>query len=88
MNHLTNKVCELFSIEEINDSNSLLDIYYLELKYYKSELKRIEENKPFFFQKKKLKKYEVEKKYLEDRINNCNLKIKNECDFITKIVDN
>ena len=55
----------------------LLDTYYLELNYLKKQLKLLTKHKPLFFEFKKLKKYNLEKKENEDKIKLYEEKISN-----------
>ena len=70
---------------QITDSNNFLDILFLELKIYKAKLIILENNKPYWFQKQKLKKYNEEKQELENKINNYKIKIKEELELVAKM---
>ena len=81
-----NKYIDFLLIDAIEDSNNMMDLYYLELKYYKNILKKLENNKPIFLFKNKIKKYEIEKKEIIDKIQKCESKIKKEYDLINNLI--
>ena len=69
----------------IEESNDFLDVYNLELNYYKKRLKLLEDNKPLTFMKKRLSDYEKEKEALVKSIAACRDKIKSEYELIEKL---
>ena len=64
----------------MDDLSLILDLYYLELKYYKKELEFLENSKPFKIFKKKNITFEIKRKELLNKIDECNKKIKNVID--------
>ena len=55
----------------------LLDTYYLELNFLKKQLTLLDKNKPLFFEFNRLKKYNLEKNKIENRIKEYEEKISN-----------
>ena len=55
----------------------LLDTYYLELNFLKKQLTLLDKNKPLFFEFNRLKKYNLEKNKIENRIKVYEEKISN-----------
>ena len=68
----------------MKEYNVILDLLYLELKYYKNELNILENSKPIIFTKKRKLKYNFEKEKIIKKIDECNLKIKKEIDMQIK----
>lgn len=70
---------------QIQDSNSFLDILYLQLQINKIRLTFLENNKPSWYQKQKLKNYNQEKEKLEKLVNDYKRKINEELELIVKM---
>lgn len=88
MNKLYNSILELCLYQEIENSKNFLDILYLEVKICRVQIDFLENEKPFWFQKKKLKKYQQEKHLLEKRIDKYQQSIATELNYIAKMYDN
>ena len=65
----------------------IIETLELELKFYKKELSILISDKPFSFQKKKLKEYEIKKDNLEQQIKKCQKKIFDEYKLLSQILD-
>ena len=65
----------------------IIETLELELKIYKKELSILTSNKPFNFQKKKLKEYAIKKNNLEQQIKKCQKKIFDEYKLLSQILD-
>jgi len=65
----------------MKEYNVILDLLYLELKYYKNELIILENNKPIIFTKKRKMKYNLEKDKIMKKIDECNFKIQKEIEL-------
>ena len=72
--------------EAIEESNAFIEIYELELKYYKKHLRYLDENKPLQFMKRKYKAYLDNREETLNNINNCNLKIQEELKIIDELI--
>lgn len=77
-----------FLIQCMEYSKDYLDFLYLELKIYKKQLNDLNDKKPLWFQKKKLKKYEEEKVILENKIRKKHQNIIKELEAIQKMIEN
>ena len=65
-----------------------LDMLYLALKVFKMELHYLENNKPFWFQKKKLKEYQNNHDMLTNSIETFNERINEELENLSNLSDN
>lgn len=63
------------SFNENELDKDYLELLFLELKYYNKKLNILDQNKPLNFQKRKLLKYQHERKEIIDMIEKCNNKI-------------
>ena len=72
-----------YSIEDSNTNIRLLDN---RIKFYQTLLNNLENNKPLFFQKKKLIAYENKKKEYNTKINALYIEIEKEVCLIEKII--
>jgi len=87
MNEVYEKILNLNLDYQIEDSISYLDILYLELKMSKIQLSFLENEQPYWFQKKKLEKYKKKKLYLENRIKKYKKNIQEELELIAKMAE-
>lgn len=88
MNYNTEPTETLISImtsQEINASELFLKYYTNKVNFYSNELKSLKESKPFFFQKKKLEKYNNKVKEYENIIDQSYKNIELELDYIDKL---
>ena len=69
----------------IEDCQSFIENYNLELSYYKKNLKALDDNKPLFFMKRKLRNYENKREEMLKSIATCNARIKEESEVINKL---
>lgn len=83
-----NKNMELLINNGIEESKEFLEMYKEQLKKYKSDLEFLEENKTFFFLKKKKVKREEQKNELIKRIKMCEDKIKDEERILSLMINN
>ena len=78
-------ILDLCIYQGIEDSKNYLDILYLELKLLKNQIEFLDQDKPFWFQKKKLEIYNKEREELENKLNNYHEKILYELSLIAKL---
>ena len=74
-------------LSEGDDINNLLEMLELEIKMCKLDLEILELRKPFWFQKKKLKLYSLNKAKLEKRVLDLETKFHNELVKLSNIYD-
>lgn len=79
---LVNKIIDLFTIHQIQESNLYLKMLDNQIKVQQNHIKYLEDTKPFFFQKKKLEKYNKEIEKCEQKIYETYKKMNEEVDFI------
>ncbi|MBR3660551.1 MAG: hypothetical protein IKN63_01430 [Bacilli bacterium] len=72
----------------LEESNDFLEIYKSELNHYKKHLNYLENNKPLFFMKRSLVKYEQEKTDTIKNITRCQDKINEELIIIENLIKN
>ena len=84
-NNLSDNIIKLSSYYQLESSKEYLDILYLQLKFLKNQIRNLDNYKPFFFQKKKMKKYLEEKKDLENKVSKCQNDIQYELSLMAKI---
>lgn len=72
---------------EIEESNLYLNLCNIKLKYYINCLNKLENQKPLFFMKKRLKKYEKERNELLKSIEECKKSVAKEYNLITKLAE-
>lgn len=85
MQGVDKKILDLCIYQGIEDSNNYLDILFLQFKLLKNQLKILDQEKPFWFQKKKLDKYCKEREELENKLSNYHEKILYELNLIAKL---
>lgn len=78
-------ILDLCIYQGIEDSKNYLDILYLELKLLKNQIEFLDQDKPFWFQKKKLEIYNKEREELENKLSNYHEKILYELNLIAKL---
>ena len=72
----------------VQEIDQILKALELELKFYKTSLDNLINNKPYCFQKNKLKEYKIKKQTLEDQIQKCQKKIQDKYELYSKITNN
>lgn len=72
----------------LEESNAFLEMYKSELNHYNKYLKHLENNKPLFFMKRRLVKYEQEKSDTIKNIVRCQEKINEELIIIDNLIKN
>ncbi len=85
---LEQKILDLSLISSKEASKYYLDMLYLALKVFKMELHYLENNKPFWFQKKKLKEYQNNHDMLTNSIETFNERINEELENLSNLSDN
>ena len=70
-----------------DDLNNLLEILELEIKICKLDLEILELRKPFWFQKKKLKLYSINKNQLEKRVIDLEIRFHDALEKLSNISD-
>lgn len=84
---LNKKILELWSNYQQKDARHLLEILELEIKICKLDLDILEFQKPYWFQKKKLKLYQASKEKLEERIARLQTKLHQELENLSNDCD-
>lgn len=56
--------------------DKILKLYFIELEYYTLSLRILDNNKPLFFMRKKIDKYNIERNELINKIELCKKRIK------------
>lgn len=79
---ITTKLIDLCIINEINESNQYILLLGKQAEFYQNYLLHLEETKPFFFQKKKLKKHQEEIDNCQNKIMELYKKMEEEIDAI------
>lgn len=85
---LIEQLLELNIKNSIKDSNTNIRLLDNRIKFYQTLLNNLENNKPLFFQKKKLIAYENKKKEYNVKINELYIKIEEELRLINCIYNN
>lgn len=67
---LSDELIELCHLKEIECFNQIINSLNTSIKFYSILLEHLKDNKPLFFQKKKLLKYNEKVKEYNDKINN------------------
>lgn len=88
MKKIYSDILDFCLTQGIENSNKYLDILYLELKIYKNKLNTLTNEKPYWFQKRKIKEYNEEKEYLESIIKRKQQSILKELELIKKMMEN
>ena len=84
-NELFEKLLELNIKYSIEDSNINMRIIDNRIKFYQSLINHLEDNKPFFFQKKKLIEYNNKKEEYENKISELYAQLGEEYEMIEKL---
>lgn len=84
-NELFEKLLELNIKYAIEDSNINLRMIDNRIKFYQSLINHLEDNKPFFFQKKKLIEYNNKKEEYENKIYELYTQLSEEYEMIEKL---
>lgn len=69
----------------IEDSNINMRMIDNRIKFYQTLINHLEDNKPFFFQKKKLIEYNNKKEEYENKISELYTQLGEECEMIEKL---
>lgn len=83
---LIEQLLELNIKNSIKDSNTNIRMLGNRIKFYQTLLNNLENNKPLFFQKKKLNEYENKKGEYNTKINELYTEIEKEVYLIEKII--
>lgn len=73
--------------DSINEIDLNFQYYYEKIKYYTNLIKLTEQNKPLFFQKKKLKEYYEEVAEYNNIIKEASIKLAEEAKLIKEIME-
>ena len=84
-NELFEKLLELNIKYAIDDSNINMRMIDNRIKFYQSLINHLENNKPFFFQKKKLIEYNNKKEEYENKISELYTQLGEEYELIEKL---
>ena len=84
-NELFKKLLELNIKYAIEDSNINLRMIDNRIKFYQTLINHLEDNKPFFFQKKKLIEYNNKKEEYENKISELYAQLGEEYEMIEKL---
>lgn len=85
---LFEKLLELDIKYAIEDSNINMRMIDNRIKFYQTLINHLEDNKPFFFQKKKLIEYNNKKEEYENKISELYIQLGEECEMIDKLYSN
>lgn len=84
-NELFEKLLELNIKYAIEDSNINMRMIDNRIKFYQTLINHLEDNKPFFFQKKKLIEYNNKKEEYENKISELYTQLGEEFEMIEKL---
>ena len=84
-NELFEKLLELNIKYAIEDSNINMRMIDNRIKFYQSLINHLEDNKPLFFQKKKLIEYNTKKEEYENKISELYIQLGEEFKLIDKL---
>ena len=84
---LLNKVIDLCLVYSIKESEMYLNILDNQIKFYTQEIEFLNDNKPLFFQKKKLEEHNKRINECYEKISNCYVEIGKEVDFLIEMRD-
>lgn len=87
-NELFEKLLELNIKYAIEDSNINMRMIDNRIKFYQTLINHLEDNKPFFFQKKKLIEYNNKKEEYENKIYELYTQLGEEYEMIDKLYSN
>lgn len=82
---LIEQLLELNIKKSIKDSNTNIRLLDNRIKFYQTLLNNLENNKPLFFQKKRLIEYENKKNECNTKINELYIKVEEELKLIEKM---
>lgn len=82
---LINKLIDLFTMYQIEESNLYLKALDNQIKVQQNHIRYLEDTKPFFFQKKKLEEHNKEIEKCEQKIYELYQKMNDEVDLIFKM---
>lgn len=85
---LFDKLLELNIKYAIEDSNINMRMIDNRIKFYQTLINHLEDNKPFFFQKKKLIEYNNKIEEYENKISELYIQLGEECEMIDKLYSN
>lgn len=85
---LLNKLVNTCTLHNIKESNRYINFLGMQLEMYEQHLNYLEDTKPLFFQKKKLKDHNKKIKECEDKISSIYLKMGKEVEEIEKFSKN
>ncbi len=75
---LVNKIIDLELINNKKESEVYIDYLYEKIKHYEKQMKYLKSNKPFWFQKIKLEKYNNKLEEYEKKIKETYIKLEEE----------
>ena len=84
-NELFEKLLELNIKYAIEDSNINMRMIDNRIRFYQSLINHLEDNKPFFFQKKRLIEYNNKKEEYENKISQLYSQLSDEMELIEKL---
>ena len=84
-NEMFKKLLELNIKYAIEDSNINMKMIDNRIKFYQSLINHLEDNKPFFFQKKRLIEYNNKKEEYENKISQLYSQLSDEMELIEKL---
>lgn len=82
---LSNKIVDLCLWYQIEDSHRWIELISHKIKMYELKKEHLLDNKPFKFQKRKLKEYNNELESIEEEISKCYQEINEEVTIIEKM---
>lgn len=88
INYELNKLINICIVNCIDDSERTLRFCQTRINLFESLIKREQENKPLFFQKKKLEEYNQKINEYNQKINDIYIEIKEERELINKLYNN
>lgn len=84
-NDLNEKILKLCLCNAIEDSNLTIQFIDTRIKFYTTLIEQLEDNKPFFFQKKKLIEYNNKLEEYNDKISDLYRQMGEETELIIKM---
>lgn len=85
MNKVNDKLVKLELLNCIENSKLYIDFLNIKIEFYNKQIFFLRCNKPLWFQRRKLKKYNVLLQSYEEKITNCYKKINDELNIVLKI---
>ncbi len=83
--NVTGKIINLSLIHQIEESNSYVRILHNQIKFYQTEIDFLNNNKPLFFQKRKLEKHNKKIDEYGKKISNIYIKLEKEINLLGKL---